>query len=318
MTEAATSFSFTREEFITSLRVLLVGLSEWVEQFLEPEVIPRRIHSAQRPSSPDLARTGAAGRAIEESHFIWRMTQVLDFVTTGFWSAGDLEEFGHELRGFRALCDLELESEIGMQLAPSIDLRRLPTPQQMCRQVLDHCEARWSLYRGERIDLTQIAMLAGLAEKTVRMAANPKGKDPLVTTKDGHRTFVEPIEALRWLSTKPAFRPTVLTDRQPQLLTYSSVDSLAQHCRDLREKHGLTLAALMKRLKWSRPSQSAYRQLEAASPDLDPRPLTVSRLSQLGEALRVSDAGLFARNAALVLAPITIDRECQALARETT
>ena len=313
MMDAPTLITFTRGELMTSMRVLLVGLAEWVEQFLEPGVIPRGIDSAQPGRSADFSRPGVAGRVIEESHFIWRMQQVFEFVTTGVWSEGDLEEFGHELHGFRGLCDLSLMSEVGMPLAPSIDVHRLPTPQQMCRLVLDHCEARWMLYRDERIDLTQVAMLAGLAEKTVRMAANPKGKDPLATVKDGHRTFVEPAEALRWLSTKPGFRPTLMTDRQARSESYLSIDSLSQHCRDLRERTGLSPAALLKALRWSRAAQTSYRQLEHLAPDLDPRPLTVPRLLELGHALRVEDATGFARSAALVLAPIAIDLECRSV-----
>jgi len=158
-------------------------------------------------------------------------------------------------------------------------------------------------------------MLGGLAEKTVRMAANPKGKDPLVTFKDGHRTFVEPDVALRWLSTRTGFRPTVMLDQVRAVRSYPSPESLARHCKLLRDEAGLSHGTLFKQLGWSRPIQTAYRQLEDAAPDLDCRLLTVPQLHKLGRALRVSDAGAFARNAALVLAPIAIQLDCDSISK---
>jgi hypothetical protein len=312
MAELSTQIDFTREEFSASLRVLLVGLSEWVEQILGGGAISRSVQSVTGNPCPDLSRHYSAGALIEQSPFLDRMLQVYDFVVTGSWDRESLFEFGHELECFSTLCRLTLESHVGMSLAPSIDPARLPSPQAMCGLVIDHAEARWALLRGQDLRLSQVAMLAGLAEKTVRMAANPKNSDRLTTHKDGHNTFVSASEAVRWLSTKPGYRPTVMTDDPGAPRVYSSVSALAAHCRALRAQAGLELPELFNRLAWPRSLQKTYRQLEVASIDLDPRPLTIQRLIGMGRALGVEDATAFAKNAALVLAPMAIELECAA------
>ncbi len=314
MAETSNLITFTRDEFTASLRVLLVGFSEWVEQILVIDVIPRTVHSMAANPRPDLSKPLSAGRLIEESAFLSRMRQVYDFVTTGIWDTGSLEEFGHELEAYQQLCRLELESHGGASLAPSIDPQRLPSPQQMCGLVLEHAVARGSLLRGESLTLSEVAMLAGLAEKTIRMAANPKNPDRLVTYKDGHNTYVTADEALRWLSDRPGFRPTRMADDARTVRAYGSVDSLARHCKQLRADAGLTLPELFKQLAWKKPLQTTYRQLEEAAADLDPRPLGIPQLSKLGQALGVSDVRQFTKQAALVLAPLAIERECAASA----
>ena len=301
---------FTREEFTTSLRVLLVGFCEWAEQVLTPGAIPRTVDSAQPPLTVDLSKPGSAGATIEGSLLMSRMQEVYDFATTGNWDTVSLDEFGHELTTFEALCEIPLESHVAVSLAPSIDFHRLPEPKDMCRIVLDHALARWTLLRGDDLTVGEIAILAGLAEKTIRMAANPKVKDPLITFKDGHNTYVKADEALRWLSARPGFRVTVMSDDVQHARPYTSLRTLAWQCRGLREMRKISQNQLLDRLKWSRAARCAYRQLEAESEKLDPRPLTVPLLIELGVALGISDPQQFARHAAILLAPIAIDREC--------
>jgi hypothetical protein len=309
MSEPTNLINFSRDEFLASLRALLVGFVEWSEFILGTDLVHRPDQSQSRGG--DFSRPNSAGQTIEKSLLVERMKQVYDFVTTGSWDEESLDEFAHEFGVLAQLCRIDLESPGGVDLAPSIDSPRLPTPQQMCQRVLDHAQARVSLLRNEPLELTELAMLAGLAEKTVRMAANPKAKDCIVIFKDGHRTYVAPDEALRWLSPRPGFKATRIRDGLQSVRTYTSLDSLAWHLRKLREAAGLSLPQLSKLLKWSKAQRNAYRQLEDASVDLDPRPLTVPHLINLGQRLGIADSRQFARNAATLLAPIAIDRECR-------
>jgi hypothetical protein len=310
MSDTSHLITFTRDEFVTSLRVLLSGFAEWTEFVFGRDLIDRP--KLSRSPGDDFTRPGAAGATIERSFVMERMQQAYDFVTTGVWNETGVEEFACELEALESLCRIDLGSPSGRTLAPSIDTSRLPSPQQMCQRVLEHAKVRLSLHHGNPLELTEIALLAGLAEKTVRMAANPKGKDRLVIFKEGHRTFVEPDEALRWLSSKAGFHHTVMLDQTRSARSYTSLESLAWHCKRLRHDAELSAPALFQKLEWGRRLQAAYRQLEEAAPDLDPRPLTVSQLSRLGRVLNVSDSRLFAKNAALVLAPIAIELECAA------
>lgn len=49
------------------------------------------------------------------------------------------------------------------------------------------------------LSLKDIAFLAGMTEKAVRNAAQPRVEDRLITRKEGTRTVVDSHEALRWL-----------------------------------------------------------------------------------------------------------------------
>lgn len=58
--------------------------------------------------------------------------------------------------------------------------------------------------------LHEIAYLAQMTEKAVRNAAQPTSPDRLVTRKEGTRTVVDSLEALRWLKGRRNFQPTVM------------------------------------------------------------------------------------------------------------
>lgn len=60
------------------------------------------------------------------------------------------------------------------------------------------------------LTLSDIAFLAGMTEKAVRNAAQPKAGDHLVTRKEGSRTVVDSHEALRWLDGRRNFVATQL------------------------------------------------------------------------------------------------------------
>ncbi|MFJ3106879.1 MULTISPECIES: hypothetical protein [Pseudomonas] len=65
------------------------------------------------------------------------------------------------------------------------------------------------LYTGY-LTLLEIAIMAQMSEKSVRNATLPTAQDRLVTSKQGTRTVVEAPEALRWLSGRRSFNPTVV------------------------------------------------------------------------------------------------------------
>ena len=64
----------------------------------------------------------------------------------------------------------------------------------------------------EYLALQHIALLAQMTEKAVRNATQPTAKDRLETIKVGAKTMVTHGEALRWLSNRRNFKPTVIPD----------------------------------------------------------------------------------------------------------
>lgn len=87
-------------------------------------------------------------------------------------------------------------------------------------QTVQAAVARQVLYGAERYTTTlnqdasstsltfsDVALLADMDEKSVRNAANPKNKDPLITTVSGRRTLITPWDAQRWLLKRRGFVP---------------------------------------------------------------------------------------------------------------
>lgn len=62
------------------------------------------------------------------------------------------------------------------------------------------------------LTLQHVAILAQMTEKGVRNATQPTAKDRLETIKVGAKTKVSYEEALRWLSNRRNFKPTVIPD----------------------------------------------------------------------------------------------------------
>jgi hypothetical protein len=84
---------------------------------------------------------------------------------------------------------------------------------------------RWAVYGyiararidwlGGDITVEQLAALARVSEKTLRMAANPKNEGALRITKRRHRTVVTTDDAMEWLARRPDFIPTQRTKLYP-------------------------------------------------------------------------------------------------------
>ncbi|MCC6505045.1 MAG: hypothetical protein IT475_06310 [Aquimonas sp.] len=64
---------------------------------------------------------------------------------------------------------------------------------------------------GGDITIEQLAALARVSEKTLRMAANPKNESALRITKRRHRTVITTDDAMEWLARRPDFIPTQKT-----------------------------------------------------------------------------------------------------------
>lgn len=72
----------------------------------------------------------------------------------------------------------------------------------------DLTSARWTLDNGDSLNLKELALLAGVDERTVRNAASSKDVNSLKTKKSGGSTIVDNDEAKRWLVNRPDFKPT--------------------------------------------------------------------------------------------------------------
>lgn len=102
------------------------------------------------------------------------------------------------------------------------------------------------------LTLADVALLAGMDEKSVRNAANPKTKNPLKTFSHGSRTYVATADARQWLSGRRGFRPTVNVDpnavRDLSRQGFSSAADWGEFLRSRRLACGFSHATLATKL----------------------------------------------------------------------
>ena len=68
--------------------------------------------------------------------------------------------------------------------------------------------ARWTFDNGDYLSIKEMALLAGVDERTIRNAASSKEDNKLITKKSGSSTIIENEEAIRWLNSRPDFKHT--------------------------------------------------------------------------------------------------------------
>ncbi|ADE13968.1 hypothetical protein Nhal_0788 [Nitrosococcus halophilus Nc 4] len=168
-----------------------------------------------------------------------------------------------------------------------------------CKHIADTAFARWALEEDAGITIKDLALIADVTEKTIRMAANPKLPDPLKTTRSGGRTYIDQEEALRWLKKRPGFRETRYFDsaEEGEIPEFDSVQELGQFIAAQRNKLGLSLEQIAEKLEWSPEILAAFQALEKSSDEFDSDPIDSDELFfGLGKLLRL-DANTFAINA---------------------
>lgn len=253
------------------------------------------------------------GPFVEESTTLRNFSRIYDFVTTGQWpgTEADLLEVRHELTPIGEVIQVNFIGPAGDDLIPEEARAKI-------QLIFEHLLARLALHEMSELDLRQVALLSGLAEKTVRMAATRTGDGPeLNTFKKDNRTWVTCEEALHWLSTKRGFRPTRFVDQDfmPTVVP-TDLRQLRWGLRSQRERVRLSIDDLASRLAWDDRTRGEYERLEADGQEFDPRVFHVPGLLALALALRVGDPAAFAKAAARILAELVIEQEIAAALAE--
>lgn len=115
----------------------------------------------------------------------------------------------------------------------------------------------------EHVQLKDVAVLAGIDEKTARNLANPKAKNRLVTENWNGRSVVEKDFARQWLIQR-GFKDTVefdsSLDRDIEKRGFWSLHDLGEYVRGHREKAGLSLDELIKTVTGGNSSDPLWLQ----------------------------------------------------------
>jgi hypothetical protein len=136
------------------------------------------------------------------------------------------------------------------------------------------------------VQLKDVALLAGIDEKTARNLANPKASNRLVTEKWKGRTLVAIDVARDWLIQR-GYQDTVefdsMLDRDLEKRGFWSLADLGEYVRGHREKSNMTIEALCAKAGLDSDGLGWLAELEAGRAEFDR-----DRFHALAVALEVS------------------------------
>lgn len=187
---------------------------------------------------------------------------------------------------FEGLCDF-----------PLIETNAEHFPIEPLLQLLDVMRARKVLDNGgfviadegevalNHMLLREVALLAGIDEKTARNLAHPKAKNRLVTKNWKGRSLVEIPFAREWLKQR-GFKETVefdsLLDRDLDTVGFWSLQDLGSFVKGHRERKGWTLKELANHAGWGIDDEPWFASIESGSATFDK-----ARMVALANALEV-------------------------------
>jgi transcriptional regulator with XRE-family HTH domain len=276
------------------------------KRLLEIPISPDGVIPADQDAAYQAARS--AGGRVENSIVLSNLALAIDFVATGEWPGtfDELDGADDALTPFRAIltADAMIDS-YGTGVVFSADRDALIP-------VLDALLARILLAKEKSLTLQQVGVLAGLSEKTVRMAAIKKSGNPdLHTHRDGNSTLVRAQEAERWLGLRPSYKPTrIRSDLGALNLAPRTQNQMATLLSSLRQRAGLPLDELALRLNLTAEQAASYARIEEpwwGPDDADASLFDIALLTRIARVLNVERPLEFVRALADIFIPYQID-----------
>lgn len=307
--------STTKTELLAAGRRVLVAVGAWTNLLFDGSAGKRLldvplppdgvIPSDQNAAYQDVR---SAGGRVEDSIVLSNLALASDFVATGEWPGTfeELDGVDDALTPFRAILTADaLIDSYGAGLVFIAD-RGILLP------VLDALIARILLQRGRSLTLQQVGVLAGLSEKTVRMAAIKKSGNPdLLTYRDGNSTLVRAGEAERWLGLRPSFKPTLIrSDLGALNLAPRTQNQMATLLSSLRQRAGLSLEQLALQLDLTQAQTASYARIEEpwwTAEDIDASIFDIALIARLARVLNIERPLEFVRAMVDVLNPYQIE-----------
>lgn len=270
---------------------VLEGVARWASELFDAQAGERLLNPLGTEGAPGTLRD-------PELHQIIPLVRALaDFAWEGVWYSDEasLLDALHEVGPLNELLVAHLIVADGTPILVDED-------RALLGDMLTAAHARYALLENDDLTIEQLAALARVAEKTVRMAANPKLENALRTEAGpANRTYVKAEAALEWLRRRKDFRETRLdanVDGQPAI---RSPADLAHVCGLFRKMAGLGVSQLRQQLGWSAREALAYQNMEAEQLDEKSNAFSPARLVALADALAVPDARRFAQDAIQVI-----------------
>jgi len=300
---------FNKQELLAITREILADVAEWTGTIFDGEAAKRLARDIPE-SEHGYVAISSAGADIENSIVLRHMTRVIDFLNTSVWHGDPSNLWGtlNELTPFHLILQSKpgLVDEVAGQMIKSAHAKKIST-------ALDAFTAYVLLVNEMPVDIRQLAAISGLAEKTVRMAAVGRDRNPdLVTVKDGTRTLIPSNEAIRWLKSKIEFKELDWSSEQflpPD--DPKDIGELGPYLQNLRKISGLSVEELASMLGWDSDTKCAYEELEQDAEIINFKLLPTAVVMQLAQVITPGDSVDLVKVIEKIIHPVRLDQEIQ-------
>jgi hypothetical protein len=309
--------TITKEQVLAAGRRSLAIVAAWTNllfdggagtRLTDTPLPPDGVFAANDPTSYIDLRS--AGGRIEDSIVLSNIDQAYEFTRTGQWR-GPIEELVgvvNAIEPFRVLLERNAIS------GPYTDALLQDEDRDVLLRVLNSLLARRWLASGYPMTLAQVALLAELSEKSVRMAATGRDRNPdLLTYKDGTQTLVKAEEAERWLKSRPSYKPTQIHgDMSAISLLARTNHQVAQLLTSFREHAKLNIEQLARRMEWNPQQTEMYEKLEGGwwdRGDVDVLLFDLATVVKLARIFKITEPLEFVRSITTVLLPYQIEQQ---------
>ena len=305
---------FSKSKILGATRKILHDLARWTVSVFDEKSTFRLIGLdpiADPDLSVDWSEAGAAGMVVEQSTPLACVGRAVDYLNTNVWH-GDPSNLTKTVLALISLGAVVNSPEAFLNEfeVSEIDQDAIDT----VKTVLDIFLAREFLEQGLPLEVSHLALITGLAEKTIRMAAVGRDHDPdLVTYKDGQRTLIAPEEAIRWMAKKNIdYAPIKYSEAgtlppvDPQNLT-----ELGQCLREYRETTDLSISELTARIGWTPEMTSSYDALESGSGNIDPTMFDLDTIITLARVLCPAECAEMAKIIDHVIHPLLLEAQLE-------
>lgn len=305
--------SFSTDTAAAAAADLALAIAQFLDYVTYDERASAALLGVETQAMADF-RTGdgnVAREAARHSRIVHLATHMATYAKDGSWSTSQNDLMD-------ALVDFEIATELlnGKQGPCLIGPDHVwLVPEESCkvlREVVEAARARLAIDLGSDITIPMLAALAGVAEKTLRMAANPNNDRALKTFKDGTSTFITSEDALEWLSRRSDFKPTryfVSAGAMPRLVNFPS---LGAHLADVRKARCCSAKEVADALEWPDELVAALVAIESARAPDSLENFTPKALAALAAHLGVHEPTEFAKEHY----PLIAKAYGEALARE--
>lgn len=290
--------SISAETAISAGTDLVLGVAQVVYYLTDANPAAAAIVGLEPDAYSDLAfdssREAELRKIVDSSRFPQLAGRLAVYASEGLWleGTGEVDD---------ALSDLMvgvtlLQGKTGPCLiGPDGTTQVADASVEVLQQLFTAVSARLALDTSGLLTVPMLAALAGVAEKTIRMAANPQNERPLKTTKHGASTFIEADVALEWLSRRGDFKPSRYYFSDSRRPSFAGITGLAMHLRGVRDERGESIEAVGKALKWDSSTQEALALLEEGRAPTDLSALQPNHLVQLARHFEIPEPIEFAR-----------------------